>query len=106
MFQKFGVFPDPNIQHPGADLGRYHVTWVSRDRGVFRVPSLRNVAVTGPYFHDGSALSLELAVDTMARVQLGRALRPEEVDLIVQFLNTLTGRYRGRSVGPAAPGAR
>jgi cytochrome c peroxidase len=101
MFQKFGVFPDPNIQHPGADLGRYHVTWVSRDRGVFRVPSLRNVAVTGPYFHDGSALSLELAVDTMARVQLGKALQPEEIDLMVQFLNTLTGQYRGRSVGPS-----
>jgi cytochrome c peroxidase len=59
--------------------------------------------VTGPYFHDGRTPTLELAVDTMARVQLGRALRPEEIDLIVQFLNTLTGRYRGRSVGPAPP---
>jgi cytochrome c peroxidase len=104
MFQKFfAVFPDWNIPHSDADLGRYQVTRVPRDRGVFRVPSLRNVAVTGPYFHDGRTPTLELAVDTMARVQLGRALRPEEIDLIVQFLNTLTGRYRGRSVGPAPP---
>jgi cytochrome c peroxidase len=106
MFQRFGVFPDPEIQHSDADLGRYRLTGGSRDRGVFRVPSLRNVAVTGPYFHDGRAASLEVAVDTMARVQLGRALRPEEIDLIVQFLNTLTGRYRGRSVGPAPAGDR
>jgi cytochrome c peroxidase len=106
MFQKFGVFPDPEIQHSGADLGRYRITRVSRDRGVFRVPSLRNVAVTGPYFHDGRAPTLEVAVNTMARVQLGRALQPEEIDLIVQFLNTLTGRYRGRSVGPGLPGDR
>jgi cytochrome c peroxidase len=104
MFQKFfAVFPDRNVQDPDADLGRYQVTRVPRDRGVFRVPSLRNVAVTGPYFHDGRALTLEVAVDTMARVQLGRALRPEEIDLIVQFLNTLTGRYRGRSIDPASP---
>jgi cytochrome c peroxidase len=107
MFQKFfAVFPDRNLQHPETDQGRYHVTRVPRDRGVFRVPSLRNVAVTGPYFHDGRAPTLELAVDTMARVQLGRALQAEEIDLIVQFLNTLTGRYRGRSVGPAPPADR
>jgi cytochrome c peroxidase len=59
MFQRFGVFPDPEIQHSDADLGRYRLTGGSRDRGVFRVPSLRNVAVTGPYFHDGRAASLE-----------------------------------------------
>jgi cytochrome c peroxidase len=103
MFQRFGVFPDPDDRHPGVDLGRYQVTGVSRDRGVFRVPSLRNVAVTGPYFHDGRASSLELAVDTMARVQLGRTLRPQETELLVQFLQTLTGRYRGRLLTPAPP---
>lgn len=50
MFQRFGVFPDPDSRDPETDLGRYHVTRVARDHGVFRVPSLRNVAVTGPYF--------------------------------------------------------
>ena len=106
MFQRFGVFPDRDVLHPDADLGRYHVTRVTRDRGVFRVPSLRNVAVTGPYFHDGRASTLELAVDTMARVQLGKTLRAHEIEQIVKFLNTLTGQYRGRLVGPAPPGAR
>jgi len=101
MFQKFGVFPDRDGGPSDSDLGRYRVTGVPRDRGVFRVPSLRNVAVTAPYFHDGRVSSLELAVDTMARVQLGRTLPPEEIDLIVQFLHTLTGRYRGRLVGRA-----
>jgi len=103
MFQKFGVFADVDVQQPGIDLGRYHVTGVSRDRQVFRVPSLRNVAVTGPYFHDGRTASLEAAVDTMARVQLGRTLRPGETKLIVEFLHTLTGRYRGRLLGQAPP---
>jgi cytochrome c peroxidase len=100
MFQKFGIFPDRSGQNPELDLGRYHVTRASRDRGVFRVPSLRNVAITAPYFHDGRAPSLEAAVDTMANVQLGRALTPEEIALIVQFLHALTGRYRGQLLGP------
>jgi cytochrome c peroxidase len=66
---------------------------------VFRVPSLRNVAVTAPYFHDGRAATLESAVDTMAKVQLGRTLKADEIGLIVQFLRTLTGRYRGAPLG-------
>jgi cytochrome c peroxidase len=101
MYQKFGVFEEAGgVESPGAliDFGRYAVTKVPRDRGVFRVPSLRNVAVTAPYFHDGREPALEGAVDTMARVQLGRTLTPEEIGLIVQFLQTLTGDYHGRSV--------
>src|SRR5262245_38567681 len=103
MFQKFGIFLDEDTQYPSIDPGRYRVTQVARDRGVFRVPSLRNVAATAPYFHDGRAPSLESAVDTMARVQLGRKLRPEDTGLIVQFLQTLTGRYRGRLLGTGPP---
>jgi cytochrome c peroxidase len=102
MFQRFGVFPDYDVPGPGGDLGRYHLTRVGRDQGVFRVPSLRNVAVTAPYFHDGRARSLEVAVDTMARVQLGRTLQGEEIARIVDFLRTLTGEYQGRPVGSAA----
>jgi cytochrome c peroxidase len=103
MFQKFGIFPDESgPPRPEADHGRFQVTAVPRDRGVFRVPSLRNVAVTAPYFHDGRAATLEDAVETMATVQLGRRLGPEDVESIVRFLGTLTGEYRGRPVAPPA----
>jgi cytochrome c peroxidase len=101
MYQKFGIFAAPDGMGSPAevvDLGRYGVTQVPRDREVFRVPSLRNVAVTAPYFHDGRAPTLESAVETMARVQLGRTLTSEEIGLMVQFLQTLTGEYHGRSV--------
>jgi cytochrome c peroxidase len=103
MFQKFGVFSKQRVQDLDSDLGRYHITRVARDRGVFRVPSLRNVAVTAPYFHDGRADSLAMAVDTMAKVQLARTLQPEEIDLIVQFLHTLTGSFRGRFLDQESP---
>jgi cytochrome c peroxidase len=99
LFNKFGVFPDPDVPpspREQVDLGRFSVTQIARDREVFRVPSLRNVALTAPYFHDGRARTLKEAVATMARVQLGRRLRPKEIDLIVEFLHTLTGEYRGR----------
>ena len=82
--------------------GRIPSTGVARDRNVFRVPSLRNVAVTAPYYHDGRIETLENAVDLMARRQLGMALTPEENCLIVQFLHTLTGEYRGRSLALSA----
>jgi cytochrome c peroxidase len=97
LFQKFGVFEDMTQppSHP-IDMGRALVTKVPRDQQVFRVPSLRNVAVTGPYFHDGRQGRLDAAVDTMARAQLGRRLAPDEIDRIVDFLRTLTGEYRGR----------
>jgi len=65
---------------------------------VLRVPSLRNVTTTPPYFHDGSASTLHDAVRTMADVQLSRALTDTQVDLIVRFLGTLTGRYQGHDV--------
>jgi cytochrome c peroxidase len=58
---------------------------------VFKVPSLRNVARTAPYFHDGSVATLAEAVRIMARLQLGKSLADEEVRDIVTFLNSLTG---------------
>jgi cytochrome c peroxidase len=66
------------------------------DDYVFRVPSLRNVALTPPYLHDGSVPTLEAAVMVMARHQLGRELPPSDVDEIVLFLKSLTGEYRGK----------
>lgn len=111
MFQRFGIFPysrapaDLGQPDERVDYGRFQVTRVERDRHVFRVPSLRNVALTAPYFHHGKAATLEAAVDTMAQVQLGKTLTPEEIELIVRFLHTLTGEYRGRPLASAAPDA-
>ena len=99
MFQKFGIMADYFADHgkvTKADLGRYNVTGEEQDRQVFKVPSLRNVALTPPYFHDGSAKTLEAAVAVMAKYQLGRKLTSKEIDLIVKFLSTLTGEYRGK----------
>jgi cytochrome c peroxidase len=106
LFQRFGIFDDPVALGPvtEADLGRFALTGKAEDRSVFRVPSLRNVAETAPYFHDGRAATLEQAVVEMARTQLGHALAPREVDLIVRFLRTLTGEYRPvASQGAALP---
>jgi cytochrome c peroxidase len=105
LFQKFGIFYDPFSGREAvseADLGRLAITGKEDDRHVFRVPSLRNVGVTAPYFHDGSAASLEEAVEAMARSQLGRSLTEHEIASIVAFLRTLTGEYQGR---PLAPGS-
>ena len=73
-----------------------NVTGLEEDRHRFKVPTLRNVEVTGPWFHDGSALDLPSAVRTMARCQLGRNLGIAETDEIVAFLRGLTGEHGGR----------
>jgi cytochrome c peroxidase len=105
LFQQFGIFSDPFAGRSvvtEADLGRFTITGDPADRHVFRVPSLRNVALTAPYFHDGSAPSLDEAVDIMARNQLGRALGREDVALIVKFLETLTGELDGQPLADMA----
>lgn len=94
MFQRFGVMGDyfadrGNIVE--ADYGRFNVTHIDSDRYVFRVPSLRNVELTAPYFHDGSAATLPDAVRVMAKYQLGRQLSETDVTNVVAFLKTLTG---------------
>lgn len=99
LFQRFGVMGDyfadrGNITQ--ADLGRFNTTKVQEDRYVFRVPSLRNVAITSPYFHDGSAQTLEQAITIMGKYQLGRGLTTAEVEQIAQFLRSLTGEYQGQ----------
>jgi cytochrome c peroxidase len=85
MYQRHGVF------HPLA----------SPKPEIVRVPSLRNVAVTPPYFHDGSAATLSKAVHAMGYAQLDRTLTDEQTEAIVAFLNTLTGTYLGKPVIPA-----
>lgn len=110
MFEKVGAqVPWPNQ----ADRGRGAVTKQAGDDMMFKVPSLRNVARTGPYFHDGSAATLEEAVRMMAHHQLGEDLTPDEVTDIVAWLGALTGdvptEYVGRPelpTGAAAGGSR
>ena len=88
LFQKFG-----NVQaltEQGSDLGRFTITGNRSDKHVFRVPSLRNVATTPPYFHDGRAASLEEAVVVMARTQLGKELEPATLVELVAFLDSLS----------------
>ena len=99
MYEKLGLMED-YFKHRGnirkVDYGRYNVTKADADRYRFRVPSLRNVALTAPYFHDATASTLEGAVLIMGKYQLGVDLREDEVAKIVKFLNTLTGEYQGR----------
>jgi cytochrome c peroxidase len=104
LFQRFGVFHQPFTHADVAtpDLGRFTLTGAPEDRHVFRVPSLRNVAVTAPYFHNGRTSSLREAVMIMARSQLGRDLPDGDATAIVQFLATLTGEYQGRALAQPA----
>ncbi len=101
LLQRFGVMRDYFADRGGVtagDLGRFNVTQREEDRHVFRVPSLRNVAKTAPYFHDGSATTLPQAIKVMGRYQLGRDLSAEDVDSIEAFLEALTGEYRGKQL--------
>jgi cytochrome c peroxidase len=99
MFQTFGVMGDYFAKRGNpteADLGRYNVTKNEADKHVFKVPSLRNVALTAPYFHDGSAKTLNDAVAVMFKYQLGRSASQQDQEQIVLFLRTLTGEYKGK----------
>jgi cytochrome c peroxidase len=94
MFQRFGVMGDYFADRGAvteADFGRYNVTGREEDRYRFKVPSLRNVAATAPYFHDGRVTTLEAAVAVMLRYQLGRPVQAEQVDKLVAFLESLSG---------------
>lgn len=90
-YQKMGKL---NAYENKKDLGLYNLTKKEEDKYVFKVPSLRNVALTAPYFHDGSAQTLEEAVKKMAWLQLNKELNDEEVKNIVAFLNALTDKSR------------
>jgi len=88
-FQKLGVVEPYKTSNPAQ--GRFAVTGKDADRFIFKVPTLRNVELTYPYFHDGGAATLEDAVNTMARVQLGKKFTKDENAKVVAFLKTLTG---------------
>ncbi|RLA70460.1 MAG: cytochrome B6 [Epsilonproteobacteria bacterium] len=87
LYNKFGIYKDADSE----ELGRYNTTHREEDKYVFKVPSLRNVALTAPYMHDGRAKTLEDAVNIMTKYQLGRPMKKDDLLHIVEFLNTLTG---------------
>lgn len=99
MYQKLGIMEDYFAVRghiTEVDLGRFNITKREQDRYFFKVPTLRNVAVTPPYLHDGSAATLEEAVQVMTRYQLGKKLKKADEVRIVAFLRTLTGEYSGK----------
>jgi len=88
-FQKMGLVEPYSTQNPAEGVAG--LTGNDADRMKFKVPTLRNVELTYPYFHDGAYWNLEEAVDVMARLQLGRKLEKKQIDQITAFLKTLTG---------------
>ena len=92
-YAKFGAVKDPGPEHlPPEDVGRFAVTKALADKYAFKVPSLRNVELTAPYFHTGSTFDLKKAVMVMGEAQLGQKLSDEDAEKIVAFLKSLTGR--------------
>jgi cytochrome c peroxidase len=93
MYNKFGLFGDcwELTGSEKIDNGKFDLTQKESDKYVFKVPSLRNVEKTYPYFHDGSVSDLSESVKIMAKLQLGKDLSDEKTNSIVLFLNSLTG---------------
>ena len=98
MFQTLGIFgdyfADRGTPITKKDLGRYNVTNNELDKHVFKVPTLRNITLTSPYFHDGNPKTLDEAIKLMGKYQLGVDIPQEDVDLIMQFLQSLTGEIQ------------
>jgi cytochrome c peroxidase len=93
IHQKFGIF-DEYWKHTNSekiDEGKFEVTKKESDKYIFKSPSLRNIAKTYPYFHDGSVYDLKDAIQIMAKVQLDKEFNNEELEAIFAFLNSLTG---------------
>ncbi len=96
MYMKMGMVQDyvkfRKRPMTDVDMGRYNVTKKKQDMHMFKVPTLRNIALTAPYFHDGSEPSLKRAVWIMGKIQLGRDISDKDLDDIVAFLHSLTGK--------------
>lgn len=106
MYQRMGLvrrtyFEDRGTPITDADRGRFNVTHQESDMHLFKVPTLRNVALTAPYLHDGSQQTLEDVVRVMGRYQLGRELDADQVRLLVAFLSSLTGELPAHARMPA-----
>lgn len=99
MFEKMGLMGDYFADRghlTQADNGRFNLNHNPDSMHEFRVPSLRNVALTAPYFHDGNAKTLEDAIAVMAKYQLGRPMPKADLESIAAFLRTLTGEFQGK----------
>lgn len=90
LFTKFSHLQEQGMSH---DFGAFQVSGEPNDQFVFRVSPLRNVALTGPYFHNGSILKLDEAVRIMGKAQLGFTISEQDVTDMVDFLNSLTGDF-------------
>lgn len=90
MFQKVGLIQPYTTDNPAR--GRAGITGQPHDEMVFKVPTLRNIELTYPYFHDGQVSTLEEAIDLMGQLQLGRQYSDQEIDQLAAFLRSLTGR--------------
>ncbi|MCP5197943.1 MAG: c-type cytochrome [Gammaproteobacteria bacterium] len=109
FFMKFPTFPGSAYETKyklTEDLGRYTVTHQDADKNMWRVPSLRNLATTAPYFHNGQVKTLDEAVRVMAKVQLNKDLSDNEVQDIVAFLTALDGPFPQQTMPhlPPTPG--
>jgi cytochrome c peroxidase len=93
--------------HFSKDRGREEATGNKADAHLFKVPTLRNIALTAPYFHNGAVKSLDQAVKIMAKLQLGQDLSAEDTADIVAFLNALSGEFpkQAMPVLPVSPGS-
>jgi cytochrome c peroxidase len=92
MYAPFGIAKKPGAELlPPEDKGRFAVTKSASDEYVYKVPSLRNIAITAPYFHTGQVWDLREAVTVMGTTQLGNAISSDEADKLVAFLGALTG---------------
>lgn len=96
FYELFPNYPDTPADSKykfSDDLGRYHVSGIDADKRLFRVPTLRNIALTAPYFHNGAVSDLKEAVRVMAETQLQKTFTDAQLEDVVAFLNTLTGEF-------------
>ena len=108
FFMKFPTFPNTDYDKKynfTKDTGRFEVTKKEQDKYFFRVPTLRNIALTAPYFHNGSVMTLAEAVRVMGKTQLNKDLSEMEVKNLVAFLNSLTGVIPPQSM-PTLPATK
>lgn len=106
VFMKFPLYENKVFQsqyHLTKDKGRFEVTGKEEDKNTWKVPTLRNVAWTAPYFHNGSVKTLNRAIELMAKLQLNKKLSESEIDDIAAFLNALTGPFPTQRL-PELPG--
>ena len=102
MGQRANYFEDRELTKKSGltdgDNGRWAQTKVERDRYRFKTPTLRNIALTYPYYHDGSVATLKEAIEMMAKFQVGRTMTDDDCKKVEAFLHTLTGQYQGKTL--------